>query len=174
MVVAVRLDDGGEAGPEAVHVAVGAEGFLCARLDAVPAEASSDGLQRGPRPEIVQDPRCEELAATPGPGEVVLPRHSEVAAGNGVLAGELRFDAEQRCFYVLADVDPIGDVWPAGFKGRVDPPRLTAEAGATVVALGDRFEVRGRFASGVADGCGPVEAQSNGFIASGDIDLTRG
>lgn len=174
--VAVRLDDRGEEGPEAVLVAVGAEGILCAETRAVPAEASSEGLQRGPDPEFVEDSRCDDLAAAPGPGEVALPRHSEAddRVGNVVLGGELRFDALQRCFYVVADDEPVGVVWPARFNGKVDPPRITDEDRSTVVAVGDRLELRGRYVSSAGDDCGPVDATSNGFIASSDIVLVTG
>jgi hypothetical protein len=89
------------------------------------------------------------------------------------LGGELRFDARERCFYVMAGYDPIGVVWPADVTGTVDPPRIS-DGDGTTVAVGDRFEVRGRFVSGVGNGCGPVDAGSNGFIASGDIDIAGG
>lgn len=95
------------------------------------------------------------------------------AVGNVILAGELRFDAQQRCFYVVAGDETIGVVWPARFTGKVDPPRITDRSG-TVVALGDPFEVRGRYVSGAGDECGPVGAASSGFIAGGDVVLTGG
>lgn len=175
-VVAVRLGDRSEESPEAVSVAVGAEAILCAEFHAVPAEASSDGLQSGPSAEIEQDPRCDELAASPAPGGVVLPRHSEAdaAVGKVVLAGELGFDSQQRCFYVVAGDESVGVVWPARFIGQADPPRITDEGDATIVAPGDRFEVRGRYISGAGDECGPVAAASTGFIAGGDVILTGG
>lgn len=96
------------------------------------------------------------------------------AVGNVVLAGELRFDAQQRCFHLVAGDEPVGVVWPARFIGKVEPPRITDEEGSTVVALGDRVEVRGRYVSGAGDECGPVDADSSGFIASGDIVLVGG
>lgn len=174
--VAVRLGDRGGVGPEPVSVAVGAEATLCAAVEAVPAEASSDGLVRGTSREIEQDPRCDAFAGAPGPGEVMIPRHSEVdsAVGEVVLAGELRFDARQRCFYVVAGDESVGVLWPARFVGKADPPRIADERKATVVALGDHFEVRGRYVPGVGDECGPLDEDSSGFMASGDVDLTTG
>lgn len=174
--VAVHLGGRGGAGPEPVSVAVGAEAILCAEVEAVPAEASSDGSVRGPSREIEQDPRCDAFAGVPGPGEVMIPRHSEIdsAVGDVVLAGELRFDAKHRCFYVVAGDESIGVLWPARFVGKVDPRRITDERKAAVVALGDHFEVRGRYVPGVGDECGPLDEDSGGFMASGDIDLTTG
>lgn len=160
--------------PEAVHLAVGAEAVLCAKVGSAPAEAASDGLQRGPAPQIEQDPRCDELAGGSGPGEVSIPRHREATPGNVVLVVELGFDEQQRCFYVLAGDGPIGVVWPARFIGRDDPPRITDDRGATVVAIGDRFEVRGRYAPGVGDRCGPVDGRASEFIASDHVVLTGG
>lgn len=106
----------------------------------------------------------------------MLPRHSEGddAVGNVILAGELRFDATQRCFYVVAGDEAIGVVWPARFTGKVDPPRITDGESGVVVALGDPFEVRGRYVSGTGDECGPVGTASSGFIAGGDVVLTSG
>jgi hypothetical protein len=174
--VADRLADREDGGPEPVSIAVGAEAILCAEVEAVPAEASSDGLQSGPSPEIEQDPRCQELAAPPRPGEVMIPRHSEAdaVAGNVVVAGELQFDAQQHCFYVVAGDEEIGVLWPARFIGKLDPPRITDERNATVVGLGDPFEMRGRYVSEAGAECGPVDPESSGFIASSDVLLVTG
>lgn len=168
----VRLGGGSEDRPEPVQ----SEAILCAEVHAVPAEASSGDLQRAPSPEVAQDSGCDELAASPAPGHVVLPRHSEVddVVGNVVMSGELRFDPQRRCFYVETADEPIGVVWPARFTGRADPPRITDDDGSIVVSAGESFTVRGRYLSGVSEPCGPADLESTGFVAAGDVVLTNG
>ncbi len=169
VVVAIRSGDHVDGAAAYSRVEVHSEAFLCV-ADAAVAEASSDGLQREPGPAIVQDPRCGQVA-TAGPGDVLLPRHTEsdAAVGSASLMGELRFDEEQRCFYVVADGEPVGVVWPARFAGAVGPPRITDEDGSTVLATGDRFELEGRYVSDAGDDCGPVDVTSTGFFASSDV-----
>lgn len=171
----LRLGDGGEDRAQPVHVEVHAQRFLCAEVHAVPANASSDGAQYVPGVEAAQDLRCDQ-AVSLAPGEVDLPAHSEAdaAVGSVVLAGELRFDDQRRCFYVVAGGDPIGMLWPARFTGEVDPPRIAGDDGSTVVTAGDRFEVRGRYISAVGVECGPVAVESPGFVAGGDVELIDG
>lgn len=160
--------DGAGEGAQPVH----GEAILCAEVHAVPAEASSDGLQCAPGVEVAQDPRCEELQQS-APGEVALRAHAErdEAVGRFVLAGELRFDDDARCFYVVADGEPVGILWPARFTGKANPPRIAVTGGNTVLGVGDRFEVRGRYVSGIGEDCGPVGADSVGFLAGGEVLL---
>lgn len=172
VIAVVRLAGRSEDRPEPVH----GELILCAEVYAVPAEASSGDLPRAPAPEVAQDSRCDEFAATPAPGDVVLPRHSErdAVVGNVVMVGELRFDPQRRCFYVETREEPIGVVWPARFTGKADPPRITDDNGSTVVSAGDSFKVRGRYLSGVSEHCGTAGMESTSFVASDDVVLTNG